>query len=213
MGKKYGEKRDLILQAAKEIFAEQGYHSSSISSIAQKANIGDGTVYLYFKNKEDILRTLFHETIYNQFVPRLEKELIYYQDPRFRMFYLIHSHFLFFGSDYPLARVIQIESRQTSPAVREAMKLGIKRYFQLIESIVEQGQNNGQFRTDVSAKNCRKLIFGSLDEIATCWVLAKEKYSLMEMVEPAAKMILAALQRYPEMDPLSTYLKETSVSQ
>lgn len=205
MVRKNSDKRELILQAAKENFALQGYHASSISKIAQKANIGDGTVYLYFKNKEDILRTLFHEMIYNQFVPALEEELKHYKDPRFRLYHLVEGHFRFFDRDYHLARVIQIESRQTSPAVREAMKMGIKRYFHLIESIVEHGQETGLFRTDVSAKNFRKLIFGSLDEIATCWVLSKEKYSLRDMVEPTFKMLLPALLKLSK-ERMSTYV-------
>lgn len=191
MGKR-ANKRESILHAAKLVFADVGYHQSSVSRIAKEAGIGDGTVYLYFKNKEDILKQLFHEAIYHQFVPRAEEHLKNIKDARLLLYELVRNHFEFFNADFDLAKVIQIESRQSNPSVKEAMKQGSHRYFQLIESIIINGQNQGVFRREISPKMIRKIIFGSLDEVVTCWVLSKNKYSLMGRVEDVYKLLLQA---------------------
>lgn len=197
MAKKTGEKADIILQAAKEVFAEVGYHGASVSRIAKSAGIGDGTVYLYFKNKEDILTTLFHESIYNQYLPMLEENLSYYSDVRMLLFEIVRSHLSFFYEDAALSRVVQIESRQPGEEFRATIKTSVKREFKIIESVILKGQEDGVFRKDISAKNARKLIFGTLDEMVTSWVLSTREYSLLTMIEPAYKMFLQALIQLP----------------
>lgn len=197
MAKKTGEKYQAILHAAKEVFAEVGFHAATVSRIAKTAGIGDGTVYLYFENKEDILKTLFHETIYNRFVPGMEAAIRHLQDAGLMLSEVVRGHFSFFGADPQLARVIQIESRQSTPSIREAMQPGIQRYFRLIESIVEWGQRQGLFRVDISPRSARKMIFGTLDEMVTCWVLSTRDYPLLRMYEPAYKLFMQALLRLP----------------
>lgn len=197
MTKKNSGKAEAILQAAKEVFAEVGYHGASVSRIAKKAGIGDGTVYLYFKNKEDILTTLFHESIYNQYLPMLEKNLSYYSDVRMQLFEIVRSHLIFFYEDVALSRVVQIESRQPSEEFRATIRTSVIREYKIIESVIVKGQEDGIFRTDISARDARKLIFGTLDEMVTSWVLSSRKYSLLTMIEPAYKMFLQALIKLP----------------
>ncbi len=193
MSKRNGDKKEIILEAAKYVFAESGYHGASISKIAKNAGIGDGTVYLYFKNKEDILITLFHDTIHNKFTEQVEQAIHYYDDARLALMELVRNHFQFFGEDIYLSRVIQIESRQSEKNVREGMKPGIQNYFRIIESVVDRGQEQGYFRKDVSSRNIRKMIFGTLDEMVTSWVLSQKDYPLIKMVEPAYKLFIQAL--------------------
>ncbi|MBO8173566.1 MAG: TetR/AcrR family transcriptional regulator [Bacillaceae bacterium] len=193
MSKRNGDKKEIILEAAKIVFAESGYHGASISKIAKRAGIGDGTVYLYFKNKEDILITLFHDTIHNKFAEQVEQAIRYYDDARLALLELVRNHFDFFGRDIHLSRVIQIESRQSEQNVREGMKPGIQKYFRIIESVVERGQEQGHFRKDVSSRNSRKMIFGTLDEMVTSWVLSTKEYPLIQMVEPAYKLFIQGL--------------------
>src|SRR5690606_6336556 len=109
---KKNDKYYSILEAAKKVFAQEGYHGASISKIAKEADIGDGTVYLYFKNKEDILIQLFDTAIYHRHVPKSESLIEPLQDPRIMLYELIRNHFDFFGEDYDMAKVVQIESRQ-----------------------------------------------------------------------------------------------------
>ncbi|BAQ09071.1 TetR/AcrR family transcriptional regulator [Sporosarcina sp. FSL W7-1349] len=193
---KKNDKYYSILEAAKKVFAQEGYHGASISKIAKEADIGDGTVYLYFKNKEDILIQLFDTAIYHRHVPKSESLIEPLQDPRIMLYELIRNHFDFFGEDYDMAKVVQIESRQPTESSRSVVKKGTKRYFQLLRKIIEKGQEEGLFRTDVSTSSLQILIFGTLDEFVTAWVLSEHKYSLMRKVEDAYKMLLQSIYNF-----------------
>lgn len=187
------DKYDIILNAAKNVFAEGGYHGSSISKIAKEAGLGDGTIYLYFKNKEDILLHLFDKSIFHALIPQTEEAIKYSDDPRVMLYELIRSYFTFFGSDYELSRVIQIEFRQPNANTRNITKKGVKRYIEFIAMIVEKGQKQGIFRNDVKASSIHKMIFGTLDEFVTAWVLAENKYELISKVEDAYKLIIQSI--------------------
>ncbi|MFS0576211.1 TetR/AcrR family transcriptional regulator [Sporosarcina sp. 179-K 3D1 HS] len=193
---KKNDKYYAILDAAKKVFAQEGYHGSSISKIAKEADIGDGTVYLYFKNKEDILIQLFDTAIYHVLSPKAESLIEQVQDPRIMLYELIRNHFDFFGKDYDIAKVIQVESRQPTESSRSVVKKGTKRYFQLLRKIIEQGQEEGLFRTDVSTSSLQKLIFGTLDEFVTAWVLSEHDYPLMRKVEDAYKLLLQSIYNF-----------------
>lgn len=193
-------KYNIILIAAKKTFAEGGYHGSSISKIAKEAGLADGTIYLYFKNKEDILIHLFKKCIFHGLIPQTEEAIKYCKDSRFMLYELIRSYFNFFGSDYELSRVIQIEFRQPNPNTKEITKEGVKRYIEFIEKIVEKGQKQNIFRNDVKPSSIHKLIFGTLDEFVTSWVLAENKYILLSKVEDAYKLILQSIYKISNND-------------
>ncbi|MGP4078617.1 TetR/AcrR family transcriptional regulator [Pseudalkalibacillus sp. R45] len=206
---KYG----LILDAAKSVFAEMGYHKASVSRIAKKAGIGDGTVYLYFSNKEDVLKKLFHNTIYNEFSPNVESLMEGIEDPRVKLYELVRNHLHYFGNDYALSKVIQIEARQSSSEIREAMKAGIKRYFLLIESIIEDGQKKDVYRKDISKKTARQVIFGSLDEVVTCWVLSSKSYLLSSKVDEVYRILLTAIYNFSFIENLPWTLQPKQFSE
>ena len=193
MAKKTGEKSKNILQAAKEIFSESGYHQTSVANIAKSAGIAEGTIYLYFENKEDILLTLLRETVQNEFLNQLEKRLSFFHDARFALYEVVRAHFEYFGKDEKLAKVIQIELRQTSPTFSEGIRPVFQKHSRVIEAVIKNGQEQGVFRKDISDRSARKLIFGTLDEMVTCWVQSSKNYSLVEMIEPAYKLFSQAL--------------------
>ena len=193
MAKKTGEKANVILQAAKEIFSQAGYHQTSIANIAKVAGIAEGTVYIYFENKEDILITILESTVRDEFLEKLEKHLPFFQDAKLALYEIVRAHFEFFGRDRELTRVIQVEIRQPSPTFAKAIKPVLKKLSLIIEGVVKKGQEQGIFRQDISEKNARKLIFGTLDEMVTCWVLSSKQYDLFEMIEPAYKLFHQAL--------------------
>jgi TetR/AcrR family transcriptional regulator, fatty acid metabolism regulator protein len=195
-----GKKSTIILVAAKKVFSKEGYHGASISRIAKEAGVGDGTIYLYFNNKEDILISLFHNTIYHHFTPSAEKLIEQYSDARLKLFELVKHHLSYFQNDYDLARVIQIEARQSSPNIREAMKEGIRRYSRLIESIILKGQEDQIFRRDISERVMRKVIFGAIDEVVTSWVISENRYPLTEKTEEVFKLLLQAVYNIQWLD-------------
>nr|WP_238134286.1 TetR/AcrR family transcriptional regulator [Calderihabitans maritimus] len=192
MGNKSGDKYGLILEAAVKVFAENGYHNSQVSKIASEAGVADGTIYLYFQNKKDILISLFREKMGN-FIEQVKRELEELSDPVAKLKRLIELHFSHLEADKNLATVIQIQLRQSDPEIRSAITGPLKEYFRLMEEILAEGKASGCFYPDIDVRLARSMIFGTLDEVATCWVLSRRDYRLSDQVEEVFRLLVRGL--------------------
>ncbi len=180
-----GEKRDRILKAATQVFAQNGFYNSKISQIAKLANVADGTIYLYFKNKDDILITLFEEEmvkIIKNVRDEIAKEMTF--ENKVRKF--IEKHLNLIDENREMAEVIQIELRQSHKFMKGYNGTKFSEYLNIISAIVIQGQKDGEVRQDVIPGVAKRILFGALDEISSYWVLSKNKKYSLAM---SAKMI------------------------
>lgn len=194
MAKKSGDKYQAIIEAAVKVIAEYGYHNAQVSKIAREAGVADGTIYLYFKNKEDVLISLFRNKM-GQFTAQAQNDIKDVKDPFEMLARLICIHFSKLQGDRNLASVVQIQLRQSEPAIRKGISVIIRDYYNLIEDIVKYGIEEGSFRRDTDPRAARKIIFGSLDEVATCWVLSSKKYDLTGMTLPVYNILAQGLAR------------------
>lgn len=188
MARKTGEKYSAIIEAAVKVFAENGYHNSQVSKIAREAGVADGTIYLYFENKEDILTSVFRVKM-GDFVARVRQELEKYPAPLDKLRHLIRMHFSILEDDRNLALFMQIQLRQSHPAVRAAISENVREYFHLIEDLVAGGVAAGVFRPGINLRIARMMIFGTMDEVATSWVMSRKKYSLAAQVEAVLEFL------------------------
>lgn len=187
------EKYELILDAALKVIAENGFHGSQISKIAKEAGVADGTIYLYFKNKEDILISLFQERLGN-LVGMFHSSIKETSTADEALRKVCEIHFTELENNVNLAYVTQIELRQSSLELRKAIGLVVKPYIQLIEHIVERGMSEGSFRKDLDPKLTRLLIFGAMDEVVTSWLISGRKYSLSAQVDKTVEFFLKGLK-------------------
>lgn len=194
LARKTGEKYQAIIEAAVQVFAENGYHNSQVAKIAREAGVADGTIYLYFQNKEDILISVFKVKM-NAFTAQVKAELESCATPHDKLRRLVRMHFSILGSDRNLALFMQIQLRQSHPSVRQAIAEPLKEYFRLIENIIAEGVNTGAFRQDLDMKIARQMIFGTMDEVATCWVMSRRQYNLTDQVEPVCKLLSHGIVR------------------
>ncbi|MBC7341936.1 MAG: TetR/AcrR family transcriptional regulator [Clostridia bacterium] len=178
-----GEKYDAILEAALKVFAEVGFHRAQVSRIAREAGVADGTVYLYFKNKEDILISLFSEMM-GLFVSRVERFVNEAEGFPEKLRALIAAHLRVLGQDVNRAIVTQIELRQPDASIRLGISEPLRQYFRVIERIVMEGQKEGSVSAAIDPRVARKVIFGAIDEAVTCWVLSDRKYELESLIDP-----------------------------
>ncbi|GGP13406.1 TetR/AcrR family transcriptional regulator [Oceanobacillus neutriphilus] len=181
-----------IIEAAVKVIAENGYHGSQVSKIAKEANVADGTIYLYFKNKEHILVSLFEEKM-GEFIERIAKAIEGSESASDQLYTLIEMHFRQLSSDYYLAIVTQLELRQSNISLRLQINQVLKPYLKVIDGIIQKGIRQHQFREDLNTPLVRQMIFGTLDEIVTNWVMKEQKYSLVNMVPEVHKMLVSAL--------------------
>ena len=192
MPKRTGEKYFAIIEAAIRVIAENGYHNSQVAKIAREANVADGTVYLYFENKEDILIYLFKEKM-GQLIVIIEKDLSSYIDAKEKLRRLVELHLSFLQADRNLALVTQIQLRQVDQVIKEGISEPLKRYFNLIDKMICQGKEQGVFSADLDIPIARAMIFGTLDEITTRWVMSKRKYKVTESAEQIYRMLINGL--------------------
>ncbi|REJ76346.1 MAG: TetR/AcrR family transcriptional regulator [Acidobacteria bacterium] len=171
------DKREKILRAAVKVFARKGYFSSKVSDIAGQAKIADGTVYLYFKSKEEILHSIFNRMM-ESFISqgRSELENIEKADDKLRRIGELHLERL--GADRDLAIVFQVQLRGSIKFMREFSAAGFAEYLDIIRRTIAEGQKQGVFRRDLNPVICSKIFFGALDEMVTNWILSKKKFEL-----------------------------------
>jgi TetR/AcrR family transcriptional regulator, fatty acid metabolism regulator protein len=183
------EKPHQIIDAAVRIFARKGYYHSRVSDIAREAGMAAGTIYLYFKTKDDILVTLFRDKM-AQFVSSARKAVAAEPDAVAKLRRLVRLHFEMLEGNPELAEVLQVELRQGQKFFRGASAQEISAYFALIAAVIEEGVAQGQLRPSLPVKIATKALFGAMDQMATSWVLGKRAYRLIDTADSVADIFL-----------------------
>ena len=187
------EKYQRILDAALAVFAEKGFFNSRISDIADRSDVADGTVYLYFKNKEEILRTAIN-TAFDAFMSHARTELEKLPNPAERLRRLAFLHLDALGSNRNLAVVFQMELRQSTRFLSEFSHHHMVEYLRLVRTAIGDGQASGLFRREMSDKVVANCFFGALDEMVTSWVLSEHEYHLAGMADAVVDIFLNGMQ-------------------
>lgn len=175
-------KHKKILKAAIKVFAEKGFYNARVSEIAKEADVADGTIYLYFKNKDDILISLFEEE-FGQIVENMRQELEKEKNPLQKIRKFAQVHFSILQKQQQLAEVLGVEVRQSSKFMKEYVNKPFIEYLNLIRAIVVEGQEKGIIRKDLTPGIMKRAFFGALDEMSRYWVLStKKKHSINDAV-------------------------------
>ena len=171
------------------MFAEKGYFNSKVADVARAAGIADGTVYLYFKSKEEILHSIFDQAM-EKFIAEGKCELTKIDSPVDRLKKVAELHLKRLSDDRDLAIVFQVELRGSTKFMEEFSAAGFHEYLDVIRKTIEEGQKAGIFRSDIKSVICAKVLYGALDEMVTNWILSKKSYSLAPMADEVLKIFL-----------------------
>jgi len=183
------DKRSRILQAAVKVFARRGYFASRVADVARRAGVADGTIYLYFRNKEDILVSLFDEVM-SAHLEGKRRELEPDAPAPLRLRSIAERHLGLLGRNRDLAVVFQVELRQSTKFMERFTASWLQDYFALIAEVIEQGQREGSLRADLPVKIATKAFFGVLDEMVTSWILSGKQYDLQALAGPVVDLFL-----------------------
>jgi len=187
-------KHDKIIEGAIKVFAKKGFYNAKVSEIAREANVADGTIYLYFKNKDDILISVFEEKV-DMIIHRMEAELNKVDDPLDKIRTFVEHHIRLVKENKYLSEVIQIELRQSNKFMRRYLPVKFLEYLDLIGKILEDGKRRGVIRQDIIPAIAKRAIFGALDEMSLYWVLTrKPKYSLEQSIEQISTFFIDGLR-------------------
>ena len=179
------DKRAAILRAATRVFARNGYFNSKVADIARAAGVADGTVYLYFKSKEEILHSIFDNSM-ERAIAEARKLIKNVTDAREKLRRIATMHLQRLGDNRDLAIVFQVELRGSTKFMEEFSAAGFAEYLNLLRTTIEEGQRAGVFRKELNAKVVSKVLYGALDEMATNWIISKRHYDL----EPMADLVM-----------------------
>jgi TetR/AcrR family transcriptional regulator, fatty acid metabolism regulator protein len=168
------QKREKIIKAAVEVFARKGFYQSKVSEIAQAAAVADGTIYLYFHNKDDILISIFEEAM-TKIINEMQDKVGQETDPRKKIEQFAKTHMGLVKKNRALSEVIQVEIRQSSKFMKEYDNRKFAQYLDMISEIIIEGQDQGLFRQDINPGIIKRAFFGALDELSRLWVLAPHK--------------------------------------
>ena len=182
-------KYHLILEAAIKVFAQQGFHQATISQIAREAGVADGTIYLYFKNKEDIMVNFFgYKT--KQVFGRFREEVDKADNARDKLRLLINRHLEELQRDRNMAVLYQTETHRFSRMCEEQIREMSKMYLDLVSEIVEAGQDEGLMRKDLYMGLVKRFIIGAIDEVINTWLHSGGSYDLVSMADPLVDLFI-----------------------
>ena len=188
------EKRDLILKAATKVFAQHGFFQSQVADVARVAGVAAGTVYLYFKGKDDLLVSIFERSM-KDVLAEGRKAIDKISDPAERLRKIAQLHLTRIGRDRDHAVVFQVELRQSVKFMERFSESFLQDYFKMIREAIADGQQAGAFRKDISATTATKIFFGALDEMATNWVLSRRKYDLSAEADAVVDLFINGVKR------------------
>jgi TetR/AcrR family transcriptional regulator, fatty acid metabolism regulator protein len=186
------DKREAILRAAIKVFAGKGYFNSKVADIAKEAGIADGTVYLYFKSKDEILHSFFDRAM-EDFIAEGKKQLAEIEGAEEKLRRIAQLHLERLGADRELAIVFQVELRGSTKFMQEFSAAGFGEYLDIIRETIAEGQKQGVFRKDLKPVVVAKILYGALDEMVTNWILSQKSYPLAPMADEVLKVFFGGV--------------------
>jgi len=190
---KSADKHSKIINASTKVFAKKGFFNARISDIAKEAKVADGTIYLYFNNKFDILISVFEEEI-GALIEQVSKALAVEPDPRKQLEIFATMHLTTMKKNRNLAEVIQIELRQSAKQIKDYRNNKFSEYIDIISTIIKNGQAQNLFRSDIKPGIAKRAFFGALDEISRVWSFSLEKeYTVEETISQIMSFFLTGM--------------------
>jgi TetR/AcrR family transcriptional regulator, fatty acid metabolism regulator protein len=186
------DKRDAILRAAIETFAARGFFNAQVADIARAAGVAAGTVYLYFRGKDDLLISIFERTM-QEAIAAGRKSVAARAGAVERLREIAHLHLGRLGRDRHLAVVFQVELRQSTKFMERFSTTHLRDYLGIIRDVIADGQADGTFRAQVNPTLAAKVLFGALDEMATNWILSRRKYSLVAEADAVVDLFVGGM--------------------
>lgn len=192
-----GDKRERILDAAERVFARSGFYQSRVSEIARDAGVADGTIYLYFKSKDDLLISLF-ESRMERVNRQMAVAAAQVETPTEQLLAIVRTHLEMVRTNPELAEVLTIELRQSTKFMKEYANPRFGEFLKQVAGVIAEGQAAGEFVDTVPASHAARMIFGILDEMALAWLLGRgENFDITRVSDWVGALVLNGLRPRP----------------
>ena len=186
------DKRARILDAAIRVFAERGFHTATVAEIARAAGVADGTIYLYFKGKDDLLLRLFDEKM-TELLAEARAALAQEPSAPAKLRRFIQLHLALVERNPDLASVLIVELRQSAQFLKAGDRQKLAAYVDVIADVVRAGQESGELDSNISSATVKRAIFGALDELALGWLMGGRRAGLKKTAGEVAEWLVRGL--------------------
>jgi len=164
------DKRQQLLGAAVRVFARKGFHASRVGDIAEEAGVAHGLLYHYFKSKDQVLEAVFHEN-WSILVARIES-VEETDEPAADQIRHIAAIVLRTWLHLPDVVRVVIQEFGRSPELGE--RIGeLTLPIDALQRVIARGIERGEFRKDIDPAFAATVVYGSIDELLTAWVLGR----------------------------------------
>lgn len=195
-----------IMAAARQVFSEKGYADASITDIAVKAGVVEGSIYRFFQNKRDLLIRVV-ENWYEETLLRDDEQLASIKGTWNKLRFIIYHHLLSIKREPALARLVLQELR-LDPEYRNSKLFHLNQsYTHRVTEVVKEAIERGEFRTDVSPSFVRDLIYGCIEHRTWAFLRNEGDFNENETADKLADMVYRGLNIEPErQEPMKEVL-------
>jgi TetR/AcrR family fatty acid metabolism transcriptional regulator len=186
-GSRESERRRTILRAAINVFASKGYHGCRIADVAKEAGVAYGLVYHYFKNKDELLETVF-ETGWNGFISRVRAVVEGEGTLEQKVHRIVDVAFEAYRVDPRGVKVLIVEIAR-GPGGRVNQQTTFTAALQLCTQMLSQAQAAGELRPDLDLQLAAALFFGNIEMAFTALVMGMVDTRDPEKMERARRQI------------------------
>jgi len=191
--KSNARKKDAILEAALDVFAQRGFQDATISEIARKANVAGATIFEYFDNKENLLFAI-PEKKQKEALDLLQFQLAGIKGALNKLRKLVWFYLWFFQNNRPWTSVVLLILRQNKRFLAAPAYEFIRKWAQEILEIFKEGQQEGSIQKDINIFVARNLLLGTIEHLTTRWILMEKPKDLTELASDTAELIINAVK-------------------
>ncbi|ACL05737.1 transcriptional regulator, TetR family [Desulfatibacillum aliphaticivorans] len=187
------DKEPRILKAALEVFSQKGFGKARITEIAQLAEVAEGTIYDYFKNKEDLLLSIPEKRL-QAHVDALS-EAFFIKPPLSKLRRFIKFHFWLYLPDRDFLQVFLLDVQLNKRFYGSKAFDLFMTYIKTLEEIIKEGQEQGDFRTDINPHVFRNMFLGAFSHMALRWVIMDKdnRFDKMKEIEQLTNLFCQAV--------------------
>ena len=193
INKKIEIRREQVLKVAEEIFAQKGFHETTISDVAKKAGFSEGTIYEYFTSKEDLLFSIPGETT-RAGAKELERHLEYARGATNKIRSIIYHFLSFYQNNRAYASVAMLILKPNRRFLKTKDYQVVREGYRMILKVIEEGIASGEFIPELNPYLARSVILGTIEHMVTGLVLLGRPKNLLELVDPLTDIVLRGIQ-------------------
>jgi len=189
-------KRRQILDAAVKVFAQNGFYNSKVLDIAKEAGVANGTVYLYFPSKDDILISIFEEQM-GELIDYMEREIQKESGSLNKLRKLVSMQMHLIETNSELTELLLVELRQSKKFLRSNATDMMSKYIDMISDILKEGIAEGAIDENIDVAIVGTMLFSAVEGLATRWILEGASYSLDKAADTVIKVFLNGIKKIP----------------